>query len=698
MKKVKYIVLAVFFAMGILVSLSFTRTMHNIMREYMIDREHDSNDNFNEIYFKKGFWVNPNENNMQGAGLQKIFSYPIYFKPSMKQAEVHSVNFDLAISPVKGNIRIKNISDEFLIVLFNSSAQGALGFRISPVNYIQSGWVEMRGGVIRLIRAVEYKLESDKSERVKFSIAPGAAALTIGNNSYSLPGNYGKGGVGFFLGTAATSIKNLEIKYDEKTYRDLTPYMPAVPPAILILIFLLPLISWIGYSYAMSRYFGFDAFKFLLSDFPVIFLFLFFKVNPHKTLFYAVPLVLVLIFCIRSMIFSKFLYHLKDTRDIRKKGFAILSGVTIAVFMGVYLLALFYSDKLQIGETYLEKKEMTLPLLVAFLLVSDYLLMYSEKLCQLTRIAAISAAAVVFSVIPKYYNPNSYFATSDKLFKPNAMYYHYNGLAKTKQMEKMIPETRRVFFAGGSATYGFPMGIDGKAFPEQFEGLMNKKNARLDIFNLGMMGHTMSSLRYSIEKNDILNKYPMDMLILYVGYNDATIFPKLYGFQDKTDWQSINYMNRSSLPHRVFRMIRFSPPMSYLLLAKSMFTEPAVPSKNVISKGGPLSGTNVPRVTTEEESEQVDWFQKECGKRNIKLIIVPELLNRVRSLSEAISQNPQQRAIVDSARKLRIPVIDCYPEFDSSNNYYMYDLVHLTDHGNKKLAELLSVKLAPYLN
>jgi lysophospholipase L1-like esterase len=467
---------------------------------------------------------------------------------------------------------------------------------------------------------------------------------------------------------------------------------------LLIFIFLLPVASWIGYSYAVSRFFKFDSLKFMLSDFPVIFLFLFFKVNPHKTLYYAIWLVLIMIFFVRSMILSKFLYHLKDTRDFRKKGFAILTGVTIAVFSGIYLLALFNGSKLVIGETFLEKKEITLPLLAVFFLLSNYLLIYSEKSSQLARVAAISASAMIFTLIPKYYNPNSYFATSDKLFKPNAMYFHYNGMAKTKPMEKIIPGYKRVFFAGGSATYGFPMGIEGKAFPEQFESILSKKGARADVFNIGMMGHTASSLRYSIEKNDIFNKYPMNMLVLYLGYNDATIYPKLYGFLDKTDWESISFMNNSGLPIRIFRMIRFSPPISYLLLVKSMFTAPAVPSKDMTAKDNPVAAMKTPRVTVEEETQQIAWFSRECKKRKIKLIIVPELFNRVRSLSEAISQNPQQKAIVEAARKREIPVLDCYPDFDSLNNYYMYDLVHLNDNGNKKLAEILAVKLAPYLN
>jgi len=698
MKTGKLIFLIIFIILGIIVSISFARTMSGIIRAYMIEKQNASCDEFNQIFFKKGFWINPHEKYMKGSGLQKFFTYPICFKPSLRNDKVSSMSFDLEMSPIQGSFRIKNISDDYLVLLFGVSEKSSHGFRISAASFIQSGWIKLHNDTVRLIQPVDYTIESQKPQQVSVSITPNIVRVTIGKRAYDFPGNFSKGGVGFFLGTANIDIKNLEILYDEKSYKDLSPYDPTVPPVLLIIIFLIPIMNWLGYSYFMARYFKFDLFKFALSDFPVILLFLFFGVNPHKTFFYAIPLVLVLLFCARSMIFSKFLYHMREIRDMRKKGFAILAGITIAVFSGIYLLALSYADALQIGETYLEKKELSLPVFVILLLVSNYMFMYYDKFNQLIRLAAVSAAIVIFTAIPKYFNPNSYFATADKLFKPEAMYFHYNGMAKTKPMGNIIPGSRRIFFAGGSATFGFPLDIGGKAFPEQFEEILNKGGIKADVFNIGMLGHTASSLRYSIERNGLLDLYPMNMLVLYLGFNDASIYPKLYGFLDKTDWQSINYMNASGLPRRMFRMIQFSPPISYLLLLKSMVVTPAEYANGDGSKNRSAAAVNIPRVSVEEEIEHIKWFSSECRKRNIPLIIVPELYNRISSLSEALSQNPQQRAIVETARTLKIPVIDCYPEFDSKGNYYMYDLVHLNYNGNKKLAEILAVRLKPYLN
>ena len=698
MKTVKLIFFIIFVILGIIISISFARTMRSVIRSYMIEKQNASCDVFNQMYFKKGFWINPHAAYMKGSGLQKFFTYPIYFRPSLPGGTVSSMSFDLEMSQQKGSVQIKNISDDYLIVLFGASEKSSYGFRIGAASFIQSGWIKLHHDTIRLIQPVDYSNESQKPQQVTASIAPNMVRVAIGKREYSLPGNFSKGGVGFFLGTAKVGIKNLEILYDEKAYRDLSPYDPAVPPVLLIILFLVPIINWLIYSYVMSRYFKFDMLKFTLSDFPVMVLFLFFKVNPHKTFFYAIPLVLVLIFCARSMIFSKFLYHMRDIRDMRKKGFAILSGATIAVFLGIYLLALSYADALQIGETYLEKKELSLPIFVILLLASDYLFMYYDKFNQLVRLAAVTAAIVVFTAIPKYFNPSSYFATADKLFKPSAMYFHYNGMAKTKPMGNIIPGSRRIFFAGGSATYGFPLDMSGKAFPEMFEEILNKGGVKADVFNIGMLGHTASSLRYSIEKNGLFDRYPMNMLVLYLGFNDASIYPKLYGFLNRTDWQSISYMNASSLPRRMFRMIQFSPPVSYLLLFKSMVISPAEYTGGDASKIRPAAAVNIPRVSVEEEIEHINWFNSECGKRKITLIIVPELFNRIGSLPEALSQNPQQRAIVETARTLKIPVIDCYPEFDSVGHYYMYDLVHLNNNGNKKLAEILAARLKPYLN
>jgi lysophospholipase L1-like esterase len=691
MKKAKLIFLFICIIIGIVVSIRFTGTMKAVLRDFMVQKYNSDRDEFNRIFFKKGYWMTPQEKYLQGSGLQKIFTYPIYFKPSLHDSSVRRISFDLEISPMAGNALMKEIGDDYLALLFNAGKNGSHGFRISPVKYIQSGWIELHNDSVRLIRPVNYTIDSNKKKKITMSLTPGSLTLSIDDNAFALNGDYQAGGVGFLLGSANINIQNLEIQYNGATYTDLSPYNPSVNPLIILLIFLLPLASWLCYSYLMARFFKFDSLKSILSDFPVIFLFLFFNVNPHKTFFYAVPMVFVLMFCVRSIIFSKFLYHIKDVRDIRKKGFAALSGLTIVLFAAIYLAAVANAVALQPGETYLEKKEISLPVFVLFFLLSNYLFMYHDRFHQLVRLGAVSATIVIFTLVPKYYNPNSYFATADKLFKPNAMYFHYNGMAKTKPMDKVIPGKKRIFFAGGSATYGFPMDVNDKAFPEQFEELMNKKGLKVDVFNIGMLGHTASSLRYSIEKNNLFDAYPMDMLILYLGYNDATIYPKLYGFMDKTDWQSILFINSSSLPRRIFRIIQFSPPVSYLLLAKSMF----IPAAGFKERG---ASSSIPRVTVEEEFEQVRWFYDECSRKKIRLIIVPELFNRIRSLKAALSRNPQQGAIVAAARRLGVPVIDCYPQFDSVNNYLMFDFVHLNYNGNKKLAGILAEKLRPYLN
>ena len=699
MKKIKLILFIICGIIGLAVSLSFTRTMKAVLHDYLIEKYNNSRDEFNRIYFKKGFWINPYERYMQGSGLQKKFTFPIYFKPSVHNEKVTRMSFDLEMSPVNTGFQFKSICDDYLILLFNSTGKDSSGFRISAVNFIPSGWIVLSENGIRLIQPVNFTFQSKKQERVTASITPESMQLTIGNRSFVLPGNFNKTGVGFLLGTADTAMKNLEILYNEKIYKDLAPYDTTVDPLLLALVFLIPLLNWLCFSYVVARYFEFGAFKFMLSDFPVIFLFLFFKVNPHKTFCYATALVLFLIFFIRTIILAKFLYHLKDINDIRKKGFAILSVLTVAVFAGIYLLALFNADKLQPGETFIEKKEISLPILGILFLSTTSLFIYYERFSQLIRLAAISITILFFTAMPKYFRTDSYFSTADKLFKPNAMYYHYNGKAKTKPMSIIRPGYRRIFFAGGSATYGFPMDINGKAFPEQFEEILNRTGAKVDAFNIGMLGHTISSLRYSIEKNDLLNKYPIDLLVLYLGYNDASLYPKLYGFIDKTDWQSINFMNSSSFPRRIFRMIQFSPPISYLLLAKSMFIEPPTrPPKEAQLKSTARHTIKLPRVSVQEEGEHVAWFNRECKKRKILLIIVPELYNRTRSLAEALSQNPQQKAMVEAAKVHKIPVMDCYPKFNSLNNIYLYDPVHLNYEGNKKLAEILAEKLKPYLS
>jgi lysophospholipase L1-like esterase len=693
MQRVKLLFFIICGVIGLMVSLSFSRTMKGKLRDLMIERHNSSRVEFNQLFFRKGFWTNPYEKNMLGSGLQKTFTFPIYFTPSLNKEKIKKVSFDLAMTPMDGSSETKNIYNNYLVLLLSGGRDSSTGFRISTVKSIRSGWIALNRDRANLFKTVPFTFESKKTERVTASINQESIRLTIGDREFSLNGKFNQPVFGFIFGASDTRILNLEIRYNDKIYRDLLPYHSDIGLLYMFLIFLIPMANWLVYSYCMSGYFKFDTLKFSLSDFPVIFLFLFFNVNPHKTFMYGLVLVMFLIFSIRSILFAKFLFHLSKTNDIRKKGFLFLTILTAAVYTGIYLLAMFNADKLQLGETFIEKKEISLPALGILFLLSVYMFLYYERFNQFIRLATISSAIVFFTAMPKYFRPDSYIATADKLFKPDAMYYHYNGMAKTKPMEKIKPGYRRIFFAGGSATYGFPMDVNGKAFPEEFGDLLNKEGVKTDVFNIGMLGHTISSLRYSIEKNHILDKYPMDMLVLYIGFNDASILPKLYGFIDKTDWQSIIYMNHSSLPIRLFRMIQFSPPISYLLLLKSMFIPPPSYRKDNRWK----HAATVPRVSVREEVEQVTWFSNECRKRNILLIIVPEVYDRTRSLAEALTRNPQQKAIVSTAKLRAVPVIDCYPEFDSFHHAYMYDLVHLNEAGNRKLAEILSDKLMPYV-
>ncbi len=77
--------------------------------------------------------------------------------------------------------------------------------------------------------------------------------------------------------------------------------------------------------------------------------------------------------------------------------------------------------------------------------------------------------------------------------------------------------------------------------------------------------------------------------------------------------------------------------------------------------------------------------------------MVPVLINRLGSISELSSQNPQVRAILAELAKMGIPVMDCYPEFDSINSFYMFDPMHLTPDGHGKVGQIPAPKVAEHL-
>ena len=248
----------------------------------------------------------------------------------------------------------------------------------------------------------------------------------------------------------------------------------------------------------------------------------------------------------------------------------------------------------------------------------------------------------------------------------------------------------KIFVTGGSTAFGFGSTADKHTIPGYLQHLFDNYNEDLnvEVINAGING--ADSFREILYIKDKLISYNPDMIISYTGVNDSGGYQR----EIKLDEESSTGEN----------LIKFSDFPWY----RTPFVINNIIKNNIYDEEFKNSESQVIDLKIAGEVFEKNWSQS-CEllkENNIKsiLIIQPALVTKKSPslFEEKIleDQYEERRDILEKFSKISNnlkcdQVLDLRYVLDDIKDTTYYDLVHMNDLGNEKVAEEIYYKILP---
>ena len=266
----------------------------------------------------------------------------------------------------------------------------------------------------------------------------------------------------------------------------------------------------------------------------------------------------------------------------------------------------------------------------------------------------------------------------------------------------------RIFVVGGSTTFGFVTSSDDLTIPGILEKKLLDDGVNVEIINAGIPGAYSRDEVYLIE-NFIL-KFSPDMIIMYDGANDGG--HSLDMITDEEFKKNNFYLNNNLITQNntstglltFFAKIDFHTGIGLIQFFKSIYA--------------PISKENI-SIETEIETQEIIKLQTERLEKNwdkvcimgkehqIKIVnIIQPLIgtgNRTLSDSEKLII-PSSTNFLNSLEPSTLNINSCEYVLDlrsaldeTSNIPVFFDSTHMTDFGNKIVAERIYREILPII-
>ena len=252
----------------------------------------------------------------------------------------------------------------------------------------------------------------------------------------------------------------------------------------------------------------------------------------------------------------------------------------------------------------------------------------------------------------------------------------------------------RIFFLGGSSAYGVYSTSDQTTIPgylgEQFE------NMNIEIINAGVGGGNSFDETYTI-KHKLMDMSP-DLFIIYSGWNDLGN-PIRTEYEEKKIQDDINLIILEL--GKYYRTIEFVKFFERIMI-KQFYGEKGKPEES-------LNNENIYEKITLWKNR----WNKICEMGNDKeiktIILIQPLLGagekNLHSWEKHMQEQYKHTSVVSHYDNLRNAslelnkhcelVVDLSHVFDDNTELIYYDLGHVTDIGNKIIAEEIYEKIMP---
>ena len=252
----------------------------------------------------------------------------------------------------------------------------------------------------------------------------------------------------------------------------------------------------------------------------------------------------------------------------------------------------------------------------------------------------------------------------------------------------------KIFLTGGSTTFGFGSTSDHTTIPGYLQSYFDEKHPEknIEIINAGII--SADSYREILLIKEKILQYNPNMVISYTGVNDSGGYSKeiiLDEINNTGESQTFQFKNYPG----------YRTPFVIYNLFNNYDDERDISSKNVSSE-------NFEKLS---ESFRNNWLQS-CdllmeNKITSVLILQPSLTtkNTMSNYEKTYSGDPDSRKYIleNYANQLKSLEINCDHTFDFRNvmdnipTTIYFDNVHMSDEGNKIVAQKIYEKILPII-
>lgn len=256
------------------------------------------------------------------------------------------------------------------------------------------------------------------------------------------------------------------------------------------------------------------------------------------------------------------------------------------------------------------------------------------------------------------------------------------------------PGEKRVAVFGGSTTWGYGLAL-GQDFPAQLQRQLSNANAAgpINLLNLGFNNEGAYSFNYTMNDYDYLN---YDAVVIYSGYNDLAA-PNLYVFRHRSPvflWTGYLPL----LPALTADKISAWQQTASGKPEKTVFRPPDLNERatQLEKQIGNLSGVSVPGSQSTNGTCPAEW-QFYCDhiyaatelalKNGKRVLIVGEPYISDKHVNQQAALENMIRARFNGQTKVRY--LSLGRVIDLRDRSLCWDGMHLTDEGNRRIAEAL---------
>lgn len=284
--------------------------------------------------------------------------------------------------------------------------------------------------------------------------------------------------------------------------------------------------------------------------------------------------------------------------------------------------------------------------------------------------------------------PDQYFPAPPILVPPDKgnEVFEKNGFRGRRPCRTCGDDLIRIVTMGGSSTFGIPLYYSQDTYSAELQRILSERrlDENYEVLNGGIAGYGIMQILDSIE-NQVLKAKP-DIITICAWFNDSSSLPSWYGFADKSDKESYEFIKVISKIENIPGFKAIYGTRTFSLFRSSLMGVAAYfrPEKK---KG---RRRHRPRMSPEEFEWAMGKLAELAKEHDFLPVLVLEPVNRTPRLERAVKGKKYYEVMQGAAAKYGFPLIDTLEKFgERRDEWLFYDFIHTNRDGHKIMAEAI---------